>query len=232
VSCRRSLSCHLDERGISCGLVSDAIATLGAEWADKHLSDVEQARLRCAPGDGRERVARLLSKGLKRREVHREPRLTTTALGPLALFLRCPFRGRQSLDLDELDEALADELRQRLNALERAEERLAAGTYGLSRRSSGIAVPLSIVFLPGLTIEAAAAPRMTLIAVIVAVLAGALVLFPSLALLFRLVLSGRLAEGGESVDLRPTPTPRLVRASRQVSLHGQHSPASSLASGY
>jgi hypothetical protein len=43
-------------------------------------------------------VARLLSKGLKRREVHREPRLTTTALGPLALFLRCPFRGRQSLE--------------------------------------------------------------------------------------------------------------------------------------
>jgi cytochrome d ubiquinol oxidase subunit II len=45
------------------------------------------------------------------------------------------------------------------------------------------------------------------------VLGGAVILFPSLALLFRLVLSGRLAEGGESVDHRPTP--RLVRASRQ-----------------
>src|ERR687887_2646297 len=80
---------------------------------------------------------------------------------------------------------------------------------------AGWALAQSPLFLPGLTIEAAAAPRTTLIAVIVAVLAGALILFPSLALLFRLVLSGRLAEGGESVDLRPTPTPRLVRASRQ-----------------
>jgi hypothetical protein len=43
-------------------------------------------------------VARRLSKGLKRREVHRAPRSTTAALSPLALFLRCPFRGRQSLE--------------------------------------------------------------------------------------------------------------------------------------
>jgi DnaK suppressor protein len=33
---------------------------------------------------------------------------------------------------DELDEGLADDLRGRLDAVERAEERLAAGTYGLS----------------------------------------------------------------------------------------------------
>lgn len=59
----------------------------------------------------------------------------------------------------------------------------------------------------------AAAPRTTLISVIVAVIGGAVILFPSLALLFRLVLSGRLAEGGGSVDLHPTP--RLVRAARQ-----------------
>src|SRR5919204_130506 len=78
---------------------------------------------------------------------------------------------------------------------------------------AGWALAQSPLFLPGLTIEAAAAPRTTLIAVTVAVLGGAVILFPSLALLFRLVLGGRLAEGGESVDLRPTP--RLVRASRQ-----------------
>jgi cytochrome d ubiquinol oxidase subunit II len=78
---------------------------------------------------------------------------------------------------------------------------------------AGWALAQSPLFLPGLTIEAAAAPRTTLIAVTVAVLGGAVILFPSLALLFRLVLSGRLAEGGASVDLRPTP--RLVRASRQ-----------------
>jgi DnaK suppressor protein len=33
---------------------------------------------------------------------------------------------------DELNEGLADDLRQQLAAVERAEERLAAGTYGLS----------------------------------------------------------------------------------------------------
>lgn len=39
------------------------------------------------------------------------------------------------LYLDELDEGLADDLRDRLAALERAEQRLAAGTYGLSVES-------------------------------------------------------------------------------------------------
>jgi cytochrome d ubiquinol oxidase subunit II len=69
------------------------------------------------------------------------------------------------------------------------------------------------VFLPGLTIRAAAAPRSTLIAVIVAVLGGAVILFPSLALLFRLVLRDRLVDSGEDLELRAWP-PRLVRASR------------------
>ena len=36
---------------------------------------------------------------------------------------------------DELDEGLSDDLRARLAALERAERRLAAGTYGLSIKS-------------------------------------------------------------------------------------------------
>jgi len=39
------------------------------------------------------------------------------------------------LYLDELDESLAVDLRERLAALERAEHRLAAGTYGLSVES-------------------------------------------------------------------------------------------------
>jgi DnaK suppressor protein len=37
--------------------------------------------------------------------------------------------------LDELDEGLAEDLRDRVAALERAEQRLAAGTYGLSIES-------------------------------------------------------------------------------------------------
>ena len=36
---------------------------------------------------------------------------------------------------DELDEGLADDLRRQLDAVERAEARLAAGTYGLSVES-------------------------------------------------------------------------------------------------
>jgi DnaK suppressor protein len=39
------------------------------------------------------------------------------------------------LYLDELDEGLAEDLRDRLAALERAEQRLAEGTYGLSVES-------------------------------------------------------------------------------------------------
>jgi cytochrome d ubiquinol oxidase subunit II len=78
---------------------------------------------------------------------------------------------------------------------------------------AGWALAQSPLFLPGLTIETAAAPRTTLIAVTVAVLGGAIILFPSLALLFWLLLSGRLAERGGGVD--HPPTHRLVRVSRQ-----------------
>jgi DnaK suppressor protein len=48
----------------------------------------------------------------------------------------------QASDLyqDELDEGLADDLRQELAAVERAEARLAAGTYGLSIES-GTPIP-------------------------------------------------------------------------------------------
>jgi cytochrome d ubiquinol oxidase subunit II len=46
--------------------------------------------------------------------------------------------------------------------------------------------------LPGLTVHQAAAGHDTLVWVVVCVLAGAAILFPSLALLFRLTLSGRL----------------------------------------
>jgi cytochrome d ubiquinol oxidase subunit II len=78
---------------------------------------------------------------------------------------------------------------------------------------AGWALAQSPVFLPGLTVRAAAAPRTTLIAVVVVVLGGAVILFPSLALLFRLVLSGRVADYGEDLELGARP-PRLVRVSR------------------
>ena len=51
------------------------------------------------------------------------------------------------------------------------------------------------MLLRNLTIRQAAAPHDTLVLVVVAVLAGGAVLAPSLALLFRLVLGGRLDHG-------------------------------------
>jgi cytochrome d ubiquinol oxidase subunit II len=74
--------------------------------------------------------------------------------------------------------------------------------YGLARVSAALAVAAVIGgwavaqspdLLPGaITIEDAAAPHATLVAVVVSLCFGALVLVPSLALLFRLVLRGRL----------------------------------------
>ena len=57
--------------------------------------------------------------------------------------------------------------------------------------------------LPGLTVDQAAAPHDTLVAVVVAVLAGGAILFPSLGLLFALLLRGHLDEPGE--DAQPAP---------------------------
>jgi cytochrome d ubiquinol oxidase subunit II len=72
--------------------------------------------------------------------------------------------------------------------------------YEWARISSGAAVAAVVagwalgqspLLLPGLTVKQAAAPSETLVAVVIAVIAGALVLLPSLALLFSLVLRGR-----------------------------------------
>jgi cytochrome bd ubiquinol oxidase subunit II len=52
--------------------------------------------------------------------------------------------------------------------------------------------------LPGLTIYQAAAGHDTLVWVVIAVLAGGAILFPSLALLFRLAVTGRFAAAEES----------------------------------
>jgi cytochrome d ubiquinol oxidase subunit II len=71
-------------------------------------------------------------------------------------------------------------------------------------------------FLPGLTVRQAAAPHDTLVAVVVAVLGGAVILFPSLATLFRLTLAGRFDPGSASAAAvteprRATPArPHLV----------------------
>jgi cytochrome bd ubiquinol oxidase subunit II len=72
--------------------------------------------------------------------------------------------------------------------------------FELARYTAALAVAAIIAgwalaqrptFLPGLTIHQAAASHDTLVAVIVAVIGGGAILFPSLALLFRLLLGGR-----------------------------------------
>jgi cytochrome d ubiquinol oxidase subunit II len=88
-----------------------------------------------------------------------------------------------------------------------------ARRFELARYSAALAVAAVIagwalaqrpVLLQGLTVQQAAAPHDTLVLVIVAVLGGGLILFPSLALLFRLVLRGRL-DYGEDADRAPAP---------------------------
>jgi cytochrome bd ubiquinol oxidase subunit II len=76
---------------------------------------------------------------------------------------------------------------------------------------AGWALAQSPIFLEGLTVREAAAGRNTLVAVVVAVLAGAAILFPSLALLFRLVLGGALG-GGESAAGQPPQVRSLLAA--------------------
>jgi cytochrome d ubiquinol oxidase subunit II len=79
--------------------------------------------------------------------------------------------------------------------------------YEPARYTSALAIGATIagwalaqqpLFLPGLSIKDAAAPHDTQVAIVVAVLGGAVILFPSLALLFKLALAGRLAHGDEA----------------------------------
>jgi cytochrome bd ubiquinol oxidase subunit II len=71
---------------------------------------------------------------------------------------------------------------------------------------AGWALAQQPTLLPGLSIRQAAAPHDTLVAVIVAVIAGATILFPSLGLLFKLTLSGQLDhEESEQQSGGPTP---------------------------
>jgi cytochrome d ubiquinol oxidase subunit II len=68
---------------------------------------------------------------------------------------------------------------------------------------AGCAAAMSPYVLPGrLTLSQAAAPDTTLVALVIGIGVGLLVLVPSLAFLYRLVLSGRLDQGYEPLDQR------------------------------
>jgi cytochrome d ubiquinol oxidase subunit II len=79
-----------------------------------------------------------------------------------------------------------------------------ARRYEAARYSAALAVAATVagwgiaqspIFLPGLTIEQAAAGHSTLVALLVSIAAGLVVLVPSLVLLFGLVLRGRFDPG-------------------------------------
>jgi cytochrome d ubiquinol oxidase subunit II len=72
--------------------------------------------------------------------------------------------------------------------------------------------------LPGLTLHQAAAGRSTLIAVIVAVLAGGAILAPSLGLLFRLLLAGRFDPAARPRPHTPTAPAGSARPARLARL--------------
>jgi cytochrome d ubiquinol oxidase subunit II len=65
---------------------------------------------------------------------------------------------------------------------------------------TGWALAQNPLFLRGLTVRQAAAPHDTQLTLTIAVVAGAVILFPSLALLFRLTLGGQLAETDTSAE--------------------------------
>jgi cytochrome bd ubiquinol oxidase subunit II len=75
---------------------------------------------------------------------------------------------------------------------------------------AGWALAQAPTLLRGLTIEQAAASHDTLVAVIVAVVAGAVLLFPSLALLFGLLLRGALDHA--QISSRPARAGRMLLA--------------------
>jgi cytochrome d ubiquinol oxidase subunit II len=86
------------------------------------------------------------------------------------------------------------------------------GRYEPARFTAALAVTAIVVgwalaqqprFLPGLTVDQAAASHDTLVAVIVAVVGGGILLFPALALLLRLTLGGAL---GHHADEEEAPT--------------------------
>jgi cytochrome d ubiquinol oxidase subunit II len=96
--------------------------------------------------------------------------------------------------------------------------RFEAARYGASAAVASVVAGWALAqrpeLLPGLTVEEAAAGRPVLVATIVGVALGAVVLIPSLALLFGLVLHGRFDErAAERGSVRATLAPRRPRLS-------------------
>jgi cytochrome d ubiquinol oxidase subunit II len=77
----------------------------------------------------------------------------------------------------------------------RSEPARAAAALAVAAVVAGWAIAQSPDLLPGLTVQQAAAGHATMVAVLIAVAGGAIILAPSLGLLFRLTLAGRFDHG-------------------------------------
>jgi cytochrome d ubiquinol oxidase subunit II len=91
--------------------------------------------------------------------------------------------------------------------------------FELARYTAALAVALVVAdwalarwptLLPGLTIDQAASPHDTMVAVVVAVLAGGVLLFPALGVLFTLTLRGHLGAHGEQAEAMASAAQRGV----------------------
>src|ERR1700761_159683 len=85
------------------------------------------------------------------------------------------------------------------------------GALAVAAIVAGWALARWPTILPGLTVDQAAAGHDTLVWVVVCVLGGAMILFPSLAVLFRLALAGRFQAAESTV---PDDIARALRAIR------------------
>jgi len=119
------------------------------------------------------------------------------------------------------------------------------GRFGLARGSAAVAVSAIVAgwglaqkpfLLPGLTVDQAAAGDSTLVAIAIATVIGVVVLGPSLALLFRLVLAGRFDEGGQDLAVakrdEPARTVPLIPPAAVAATLGLGALVSLLAEGW
>ncbi|HEY1479076.1 MAG TPA: hypothetical protein VGF46_03570, partial [Gaiellales bacterium] len=99
-----------------------------------------------------------------------------------------------------------------LVAVRRLEPARVVSVVALAAVIAGWALAQRPEILPGLTVSQAAAGRPTIVAALVGLAVGSLILIPSLALLFRLVLRGTFAAAAA-----PVPVPLSSRAFRDPS---------------
>jgi cytochrome d ubiquinol oxidase subunit II len=107
-----------------------------------------------------------------------------------------------------------------LVVVRRLEAARASAALAVAGLIAGWALAQDPILLPHLTIIQAAAPTQTLTALGAGILAGIVILFPSLGLLLHLQLGGRLGDGGPEVDAAPSVTALVGSTRRGLAARG------------